>query len=65
MFLYPKWIGLETYLEPSQTSKVDFFAKIVNDLTALNIFAETCILNGVPLPLGKIYLGPSLNLVNP
>ena len=40
------------YLEPSQTSKMDLFAKIVNVFQPLTIFAESFILD---VRLGSAY----------
>ena len=39
------WNIAETYSEPSQTSKVEFFVIIVNDGKLLSIFAKKSILN--------------------
>ena len=37
---------LVTFLEPSQTSKMELFAKIVNGIKLLTIFTNSSILHG-------------------
>ena len=46
IYLLPVTISIvEAYLEPSQTSKMDLFAKIVNRFQPLTIFAESSMLD--------------------
>ena len=45
MFIMPVIFGSKAYLELSQTSKMEFFAKIVHGFQPLIIFAKSCILD--------------------